>query len=170
MDVLKLGREHGSQHTRVRRELVQPAAEETAHGRERDGDTRERRKDQSKEWIEQNRDLDGGRDGGDELAEGDTEEFDEDDHEQLEAVPVCACRTVPEAHRPHEQNPVDDGAEQRVWHLSDELTDGEHVWRVDPTGCLCIASALVQCEKTINGIVDEPRMKMRLFMIHIGSS
>ena len=116
--------------------MVQPRTPELGHGRVRNRDTTERSEDKTKEGVEQTGGLDVGRDSTDELTEGDTEQLDEDDDEQLETVTVGTSCTLTEAHWPDHEEPVEEGTKNGVGCLSNKLTDGEDVGRVDTTGRL----------------------------------
>ena len=134
--LLQLSGDHGTKHTSVRYQLVQPRTPELGHGRVRNRDTTERSEDKTKEGVEQTGGLDVGRNGTNELTEGDTEQLDEDDDKKLQAIPRCTVCTISEAHGPNHEDPVDKGAENGVWNLAQKLTDGEDVGRVDPAGRL----------------------------------
>jgi len=78
-DILKLSRQHGRQKSSVRIQLVKPASPERGHCRVRNSDTGERREHETKERVEQDGHLDARGDGGNELTEGNTEEYHKDD-------------------------------------------------------------------------------------------
>lgn len=128
-------RQHRRKCPGVRCQLVKPIPPETSHGRIRNGDTAEQGEDHSEERVEEDSDLDGWRQRRDKLTNRHTEEFQEDDNQQLEASPVQASSTLPKVHGVHHQNPVHDCAQERVWKLANELSDGKDVWGVNPTRC-----------------------------------
>ena len=69
----------------------------------------------------------------------------------------------------YHEDPVNNAAKNGVRHLAKELTDGEDVWRVDSTRSLYIIYDF-SGERYIARVLYEPRMKIRLLRIHIGSS
>ena len=66
-------------------------------------------------------------------AGGDSKEFDEDEDEELESGSVETCSALTESDGVNHKDPVQDGAENGVWNLGDQLGDGERLGRVDTT-------------------------------------
>ena len=89
--------------------MIHPALPELVQVRVGDRDTTEARQHEGQERRPDDSDLEGGRDGRDELSERYTEQHHEQNHEQLESSAVGACRTLAKAHGIDEQDPVEDG-------------------------------------------------------------
>ena len=104
-DSLKLGRQHGAQDARERRELVEPppVRRERGVGQRH---AREGSEHETDERVEERRDLHAGGDGADELSEADTEDFNEDDDEQLEELAAEARGALAEGHGEDLENRV----------------------------------------------------------------
>lgn len=62
-----------------------------------------------------------------------TEKFHEQDYQELQAVSVGTGSALAESHGPNHENPVREGAQDRVWDLTDQLADCEDVRRINPT-------------------------------------
>ena len=67
------------------------------------------------------------------MRKSDTEELDKDEDEELESGSVDTCSTLTESDGVDHQDPVQDGAENGVRNLADQLGNGERLSRVDPT-------------------------------------
>ena len=130
---MKFRGDHRAHDPSERIEVVQPRPRPPSNIGVRDRDTTEGREDGNDERIEQDGDLDGRRDGADELGEGDTEQLDEDDDEELESGSVDTRGTLTESHGVDHENPVQDGTEDGVRNLGDQLGNGERLGRVDAT-------------------------------------
>ena len=68
-----------------------------------------------------------------ELCKCDTEKFRKYDHEQLEPCSVESCGSTSKPDRINHQDPVHDGADDRVGDLRQDLRDGEDFGRVEST-------------------------------------
>lgn len=62
-----------------------------------------------------------------------TEKFHEQDYQELKAVSVGTSSALAESHGPNHENPVCEGAEDRVRNFTDQLADCEDVWGINPT-------------------------------------
>lgn len=133
LEPVKLSGDHRTQDASVRIEVVQPTPSPSRDRGERNGNAAKGRKDGRKERIEQNGDLDRRGDGSDELRKGDTEQLDEDEDEELESSAVEAGRSLTESDGVNHQDPVQNGAKDRVRNLGDQLGNGERHRRVNPT-------------------------------------
>jgi hypothetical protein len=65
-------------------------------------------------------------------AKRDTEELDEEEDEELESGSVETRGTLTESDGVDHQDPVQDGTENGVRNLGEQLADGERLGRVDP--------------------------------------
>ena len=81
---MELGGDHRTHNASKRIEVVQPRPRPRADVGVWNRDTTESRKDGHDERVEQHGDLNGGRDGTDELRKSDAKDLDEDKDEELE--------------------------------------------------------------------------------------
>lgn len=132
LESVQLSGDHRTQHASVRIEVIQPTPRPRRDLGVRNRDTAKSGEDGREERVKQHRDLDGRRNGTDELRKRDTEKLDEDEDEELEPSSVDTCSTLTESDRVDHQDPVQNGAEDRVRDLGDQLGDGERLGRVDP--------------------------------------
>ena len=130
---MQLGGNLRTHDTSERIEVVQPRPRPLSDVGIRDRDTTEGHKDGREKRVAQHCDLDGRRDGTDELRECDTEEFDEDQDEELESGSVETRSTLTESDGVDHQDPVEYGAQDGVWDLGNQLGDGEGLGGVDAT-------------------------------------
>ena len=130
---MQLGGNLRTHDTSERIEVVQPRPRPLSDVGIRDRDTAEGHKDGREKRVAQHCDLDGRRDGTDELRKRDTEEFDEDQDEELESGSVETRSTLTESDGVDHQDPVEYGAQDGVWDLRNQLGDGEGLSGVDAT-------------------------------------
>jgi len=130
---MKLSGDHRTYDASEGIEIVQPRPRPDSDIRVRERDATEGREDGYRERVDQDGDLNGGREGADELCERDTEELDEDDDEELESGSVETCSALTESDGVDHQNPVHDGTENGVWNLGNQLSNGEGLGGVDAT-------------------------------------
>lgn len=100
----ELCRQHRSQHSSERIQLVQPVSPELAEGRIRDGYSAHVRKYYLNWRCEEGSDLDTWRNGCDELTEGYGEKFRDQDNKELESSATRAGRSLTEVRRKYLTN------------------------------------------------------------------
>ena len=133
LESMELGGDHRAHDTGERVEVIQPRLCPLSDVGIWNRNTAEGHQDRRKERVAQHGDLDGRRDGTDELRESDTEELDEDEDEELESGSVETRGALAESDGVDHQDPVQDGTENGVWDLGNQLGDGECLSRVDTT-------------------------------------
>ena len=133
LESMKLGRDHRGHDPSEGIEVIQPRPRPSADIGIWNSDATEGGEDGHDERVDQHGDLNGGRDGADELRKGDTEELDKDYDEELEAGPIETRSTLSEPDRVGHQDPVQDTTENGVRNLSDQLGNGERLGGVDAT-------------------------------------
>jgi len=111
-------------------QLVQPYSQPILDIGVRDDDATSQEQRNRNRGIEQHSDLDRRGKCTNKLSKRNTKELCEYDREQLESSPVESNRSSSEPDRINHQNPVDDGADDRVGDLRQELRDCEHFGRV----------------------------------------
>jgi hypothetical protein len=147
---MKLGGDHRTHDASERIEVVQPRPRPRSDIGIWNRDTAEGHEDGREERVEQDGDLNGRRDGADELRKGDTEEFDEDEDEELEPGSVETRSALTESDGVDHQDPVQDGTENGVRDLGDQLGNGERLGRVDATVVFADEDHPVQSHNGVN--------------------